>query len=328
LFSKTNLSGFLFSVLLGLLAYFSSALLGGANAILLGLFAGIFIGNIFKIPSPLSAGIGFTSSKLLEISIIFLAFNINLKHMSGLGWQSFILIIIMIISLLLITLYLSKKFSCPGSTGWLVGFGTAICGSSAIAAIAPSITKNKEDIGIALAVVNLMGSIGMIALPFVLQLFSISELSSGLLVGGSLHSVGNVAGAGYAMGGSVGETAITIKLARVALLSPALIFFIFLIKRNETPNWKSHFKLPIYLWAFIAVTVFTSTIPLPSVLLSSMDTLGKITLTIAMTAIGLKVSFRELYRSGKKALGFGVVIFVIQLLIVSLGIYLLSLIYL
>lgn len=323
MFKQSHLSGFGLAVIIGLLAHFIAPTLG-LNGIILGLFAAIVLGNIWKIPEYFQAGISFTGSKLLELSIVFLAFNISLGHVVGIGWQSMLIVVAMIVLILLITIYLSRKFNCPGSTGWLVGFGTAICGSSAIAAVAPSISKNKEDVGIALAVVNLMGSIGMISLPFVLQWLQVSDLNSGVIIGGSLHAVGNVAGAGYALSEETGQLAITVKLARVALLSPAVIFFSYLINRKEAKNWKEHFNLPLYLIAFILITLLVTFIDIPVSFTKTMELLGKISLTIAMTAIGLKISFRELYQSGRKALGFGAMIFLVQILIIVIGLILVA----
>jgi len=204
------------------------------------------------------------------------------------------------------------------STPYLIGFGTAICGSSAIAAISSSVTKNKEDIGISLAVVNLLGAIGMICLPLLFNILPISHLKSGFMIGASLHSVGNVAGAGYAMGTDVGQTAITIKLARVALLSTALIFFRYMINKNSVSNWKQHFKLPWYVWSFIGFSILTSILHISKDIVDTSETIGKIILTVAMSAIGLKVSFRTLYQSGRKALVLGLIIFIVELILLGL----------
>jgi uncharacterized integral membrane protein (TIGR00698 family) len=220
--------------------------------------------------------------------------------------------------MLLITFFLSKFLKCPGTTGWLTGFGTTICGSSAIAALAPSVSKNKEDIGMAMAAVNLYGSIGMILLPIVLKYFGIDPTQSGILIGASLHSVGNVAGAGFGMSDEVGEISITIKLARVALLSPALIFFNYLVNRNNVKNWRDHFKLPWYLWAFIGITIFTSLVSVPKEMLGYMKISGNIVLSIAMAAIGLKISFAKLFSTGRQGLVFGAIIFALELLIIGL----------
>lgn len=310
----TNYKGILFSVVIGLISVgFAMIFPGVISSIILALFLGMLVGNIIRLPEDFKPGIGYTSGKLLELAILFLAFSINYKHIAEIGKTSFAIIAIMVLVVLLSTFFLAKKMKCPGSTGWLVGFGTAICGSSAIAALAPGVTKNKEDIGISMAVVNLLGSIGMLALPFILAEFDLSQTKLGLLIGGSLHSVGNVAGSAYAMSDGVGEAAITIKLARVALLSPALIFFNFLVNRGQVKDWKQHFRLPWYLWSFIAITLMSSFIQFPEWFLEIMHTSGKIILTIAMAAIGLRISFKSLFRSGRRGFIFGLVIFGIQL---------------
>lgn len=313
--------GFLLSWAIGLSAYFlSSYTPHWLNGILLSLLLGMLIGNLAKIPAAFQSGISFTSSKQLELSILFLAFSINYSHIANLGTASFSVIGVVVIIMLLITFYLATKVNCPGSTGWLVGFGTAICGSSAIAALAPSVSKKSDDVAIAMAVVNLFGSLGMLLLPAVLGGLNLNTQQLGLLLGGGLHSVGNVAGAAYGLSKDVGEAAITIKLARVALLSPALIFFNYLVNKNEMSGWKSYLKLPWYLWGFILITLLGSFISFPPALLSIMDFMGKLVLIIAMAAIGLKVSFKQMFQSGKKGLSFGLLIFAIQMLLLFVGV--------
>jgi len=320
---KQEAQGMLLASFIGLVAYFVSVFLPTSlNSILLALLLGMAVGNLMAIPQSFQSGISFTSSKLLELSILFLAFSINYGHILQLGWLSFSIIAVMVIVMLLISYYLAVRVKCPGATGWLVGFGTTICGSSAIAALAPSVAKNKEDVGIAMAVVNLFGSIGMVALPVLLAQFQLSDTQMGLLIGGTLHSVGNVAGAGYAINNEVGLSAITIKLARVAMLSPALIFFNYLVNRHQAKNWREHFNLPWYLWSFMGITIVSSLFSFPAALLAVLELLGKVVLTIAMAAIGLKVSFKQLYQSGRRGIGFGLIMFAIQIVLVAVLIWL------
>jgi uncharacterized integral membrane protein (TIGR00698 family) len=316
----TEYRGIFLSSVIGTLALIIGQFTPSAlNSVIIALLMGIIIGNLVALPDRISSGVTFTSSKLLELSIIFLAFSINYNHIAALGAESFIVVALVLFAIVLLSFFLAKKFKCPGSTGWLVGFGTAICGSSAIAALSPSVTKDKEDVAIAMAVVNLFGTLGMIALPILLVRFGLDITASGLLIGGSLHSVGNVAGAGYAMSPEVGEAALTIKLARVALLTPGLILFNYLANRETVSSWKEHFRLPWYLIGFILITVLVSVVSIPPVFSDAMDEIGKIVLTIAMAAIGLKVGFKSLIRSGKKGLVFGLVIFAIQLSLLSLA---------
>lgn len=317
-FFGNHFPGLALSVVIGLAGHFLAAWTPSAlNGILLALLLGMVVGNLFRLPALLGPGIGYTSSRLLEFSVLFLAFGISYTHIASMGLRPFAIIAITVGSMVFIILFLARKMNCPGSTGWLVGFGTAICGSSAIAALAPQVSENKEDVGIAMAVVNLFGSLGMVVLPLVLARFAMDPAEAGLFIGSTLHSVGNVVGAGYAMDTATGVAATTVKLARVAMLSPALILFNYLVNKDNASHWREHFRLPWYLWGFIIITILTSFITFPAAFLHGLETAGKLALTVALAAIGLKVSFRDLFVSGRRGLGFGLVIFLIQLALVA-----------
>lgn len=319
IFFQKEFKGILLAMALGILSLLISVFTPSAiNSILIALLLGISLRNLYELPEIVESGISFTSAKLLELSIVFLAFSINYSHISKIGFGSFVAIASVLFAVLVLTFSLAKKINCPGSIGWLVGFGTAICGSSAIAALAPSVSKNKEDVAISMAVVNLYGIIGMLFLPMILLRTNLDASGIGFLVGGSLHSVGNVAGAGYAIGQEAGEVAITMKLARVALLTPGLIFINFLINRKTVKSWKDHFRLPWYLLAFILITILGTIMEFPELFVHKMDSIGKAILTIAMAAIGLNVSFKKLVQSGRKGLGFGLMMFAIQIGLLSI----------
>jgi uncharacterized integral membrane protein (TIGR00698 family) len=317
--------GIVFSVLLGLAAVFLEKFTPPAfNGILIALLLGILLGNTLKLPENLASGIQYTSSKMLELSILFLAVGINYADVAALGVQPFLGVAAVVFTVLFLSFFLAKRFNCPGNTGILVGFGTAICGSSAIAALAPSLQKqNKEDVAIAMAVINLLGTLGMLVLPWALLQVDwpsqdVAASAMGYLVGGSLHSVGNVAGAGFAIGKSAGDVAITVKLARVALLTPGLIFMTYLTQRHSQGSWKRYFQLPWYLIGFIMVTLLVSVIDIPKPALKEVEYIGKVILTIAMAAIGLKVSVKKLMQAGSRGLRFGVVMFLLQIALLGL----------
>ncbi len=312
---KSNWRGVIFSIALGLLSMFLEMYTPSyINGIIIALILGMMVSNSITLPSNLDSGIGYTSAKMLEFSILFLAVGINYTEIAHLGASSFVGLAVIVFIVLSATYYLSQRFNCPANTGILVGFGTAICGSSAIAALSPSLkNKEKEDVAIAMAVVNLLGTLGMLILPIILLKSDFSASKIGLLVGGSLHSVGNVAGAGFTIGKEAGDAAITVKLARVALLTPGLIFMNYLVNRNSAGNWKDYFKLPWYLIGFILVTILVSMIEIPKSSIKDLEYVGKIILTIAMAAIGLQVSFSKLLKAGKRGIGFGIVIFGLQL---------------
>ncbi len=313
---KDNGKGILFAMILGILAIgiaeFTPAFL---NSVMWALILGVALRNLLSIPSDWEAGISFASAKMLELSIVFLAFGIDYGKIADLGISSFIGITLTVIVVLVATYYMSKKFNCPTNTGLLVGFGTAICGSSAIAALAPSLKNGeKEDVAISMAVVNLIGTLGMLILPFVLVEFLHTDTELGFFIGASLHSVGNVAGAGFAIGKEAGDIAITVKLARVALLTPGLFFMNYLINRSAEAGQKTRFQLPWYLIGFIIISAAYSIFDIPTEISKAARNSGHVILSIAMAGIGLKVSFKKLLQAGKRGLRFGLAIFTLQIL--------------
>jgi uncharacterized integral membrane protein (TIGR00698 family) len=293
----------------------------GLNEVMLAIILGVIVFNSISLPATFQPGIAFSSSKILEWAIIFMAFSISLEEIKALGWFNLALVLLIIIIILLISLGLSRSMRCPSQTSWMVGFGTAICGSSAIAALAPSLADKEGGSGIAIAAINLIGAAGMLLLPFLFRWLPLEEEQMGFIIGSSLHSVGNVAGAGYGLEKYVGDLAITVKMARVALLSPAIVFFLFALGKHRgaqsAHRSTARFRLPYYLWAFMAITLLHSLWPLPEWLSQLFQWVGTILLTIAMAGIGLKISFKQLYRSGRRAMLFGMVLFILHLLLIS-----------
>jgi uncharacterized integral membrane protein (TIGR00698 family) len=308
-----NFSGISLAAVLGFAAFFIAAYTPSfLNTYLLALLFGMFLAPLLSKKPSLNSGISWSAAKMLEWSVVLLAFSLDYKAIAEIGLTSFAAIGIVVFVVLIAAYYLSKVLSCPGKTGLLIGFGTAICGSSAVAALAPKIKAKEEDVAISLAVVNLYGTLGMLLLPFLFQLFPQALNEMAFLIGASLHSVGNVAGAGFAVSDEVGQLALVYKMARVALLSPALIFMSWLDARGKEKA-KFEWKLPWYLMSFLLISILVSFFPLSTNVLSVTELLGKIILTIAMAAIGLKVNFLHLMKAGRRGLVFALLVFVLQI---------------
>lgn len=313
---KERIPGFILVLALGILATVLAPYVPGTNEVLLGLLLGVLAGNLRPLTPTFEKGVSFAGVEGLNLSVIFLGFGISFGDIQSLGGGMVGLLVTVVFVVLVLTWVLARVFRCKTTTGWLVGFGTAICGSSAIAALSGSVTKDKEDAGIALAVVNLMGLGGMLLLPLAFSFLGLSDNLQATLLGASLHSVGNVAGAAYGISDHVGDLAITVKLGRVALLAPGLIFFNFLV--NRSASVRENLRLPYYIWGFILAVSAVSLFGIPEFFLDVMDQSGKALLTLAMAAIGLRIGIAKLVRTGGIAFVFGLVIFALQLLLVGL----------
>lgn len=315
---KKWLPGLGYSFALSAIAWVVAPWIPGVNAVLMGLILGMLVGNVFKPTELLSPGISEASSTVLELAIILLAFGAGFDKLSSLGWSTVGTIAVTVLVMLILTSILSRYMNCPRSTGLLVGFGTTICGSSAIAAVSPAVVEEKQDIGIALAVVNLLGGVFMILMPLGLMQFLELEEHAGLMIGATLHSVGNVAGAGYTIGEAAGLEAVAVKMIRVALLAPAVILFSLINGKRSGSSFWSQFRLPYYLWLFFGVSLLVTWVPMPELVLSGAGFGADFLLTTAMVAIGLNTGFGRLYRSGRRAVGFGAVLFGFQVGVVLL----------
>lgn len=310
---KSYIPGILLAASLGFAAFFIAQFTPSfLNAYLVALILGMLLAPSLGKQKNLNGGIHWSGVKMLEWSVVLLAFGMDYKAIVQIGMSSFGIIAAVLFIVLLLTYYLSKVMDCPGKTGWLIGFGTAICGSSAIAALAPKIKAKEEDVAISLAAVNLYGSLGMILLPLFFQIYPQALNQMAFVIGASLHSVGNVAGAGFAVSDDVGQLALVYKMARVALLSPALILMAWLDSKGKSQA-KFEWKLPWYLFVFLGISIFVTFYPLPNDLLLKSELIGKVILTIAMAAIGLKVNFFQLLKDGKRGLVFALIIFILQI---------------
>lgn len=310
---KNILPGVVVTLSAAILSWFVGPMIPGLNAVIFGLLIGVILGNTVKFPAQFADGIKFSSSKILEFAIVMMAFEINLRELSKVGFPILLTVIIAITFLLFMTLFLSKRMSCPGANGWLIGFGTAICGSAAISAIGPLITKDKAQIGISLAVINILGGLGIFLVPLLIPIFDLNSVESGVLVGGSLHSMGHVAGASALFEDDIRNVAVSVKLVRIALLTPALIVFSNVINKKQDVQSKYSLKLPVYLVLFIAISLLVTFISLPKTWLAFPKELSTMGLTVAMVAIGMGISFKNLVQSGGKALLFGTILFVLFL---------------
>jgi uncharacterized membrane protein YadS len=122
-------------------------------------------------------------------------------------------------------------------------------------------------------------------------------------------------GAAYGISDALGNEALAIKMARVALLTPALLVIVAVNRSENKTSERIKVKIPWYIYGFLLITAFVSILEIPIELIEWNEWFGKIALTVAMAAIGLNVNLKELLISGKKGLLFGFIIFIIQLVI-------------
>lgn len=302
--------GWLVLLLLAITAYFLGSVLPAFGGITIVLLLSISLGNVREWSAGYFGVFQYAEKQLLAMATMLLGFGLNLQLLAELSP----LYLVVLTAMVLLSL-LSSQWFCRGMSPalrWLLGAGNGICGNSAIAATAPVVRANKTEIGLAVAVVNLLGTLGIFFFPLLAKAFALNHAESALLVGGILQSVGHVVATGFSINAETGTMALLLKMGRILLLGP-VIFFVG-IRFNKGKQQSLSFKLvPNYVWGFLIAALITSSGWVPEPVTKGFEKAGTYLLLLAMAGIGLGIQFKQLISMGPKAALSGSLIFVTQI---------------
>jgi len=315
-----KLPGLLAVTIVLIISWFSASLLPG-GLVLHALLGGFLCGQVFGIHSRLKDGFIYGEKFLLSLAIALMGLGLSMGQVSALGWSSLIILLISISTAFLVAKLLGKRSGLSQGLVTLSAIGNAICGASAIVAAAPVIKARDEDVGLAIALVNGLGSLWMFLFPVLLVTISFFNTEGAAqLIGSTLQALGHVSGAGFSVSDQVGQLAVTLKLGRVALLGP-LVLILGLLMRDRT---KLSFPLPWFIIVFFLLVILRSTTDLPAELLSSVGLIAKWLLAMGMGCIGWQIQWAVIRESSGKALQLNLFISLAQIFVVILTIMLLQ----
>jgi len=305
------------------------------ETITIGILIGMLVANLFLIRDEFKPGIKTASKKFLNIGIILMGVSLNFNLIFDLGYKILILIIILISIGLLVANYLGKKNKLNSKISTLIGVGSTICGASAIVAMGPVINAEDEDVSISVAVISLLGVVGVLFYSWVANTFPISDIAYGIWSGSSLQGVSHAIAAASARGSdSISlEIGTLVKMTRVTLLAP--LAFV-LSKLMNDKNTKTKVKFPKYVIYFILVGFLFSINDKFNIidlnfninnlefnLKTIFKTISDWLILAAMVAMGLKTNIRTLKEKGLPSLKTGFSVFAIISTSSALLIYLL-----
>jgi len=302
-----------------LLAY-GGALLLPIGAVALAIVLGMLVGNLFSLPPQSTPGISFAQKTLLSTAIALMGVNLDFGILSSLGLKSALLIVAAMALTLLAGLLIGRLFGLDKNLSLLLAVGNGVCGSSAIAAAAPTINASKQSIGLSVAIVNFLGIIGMFALPLLSTLLGMKSIDAGILFGNTLQAVGQVTAAGFSIDQVAGISATTVKMGRVLLLGP-LVFLLMYFMRDKATENKVKAPFPLFILFFVLFSLLGSFGVIDGSLKHLISTLSHLLLITAMAGIGLGIHFDHIKSEGKNALLSASVLFGIQI-VFSLGVIL------
>ena len=311
---KQNISGLTLTLLLSLLAITLAKFIP-IGAVTVAIILGIVIGNSTTIKKKYNSGITYSEKKLLGFSIALMGVNLDFNVLQQLGNKTILIIVSGMVVTIFSALFIGKLFKIEQKFSLLLGIGNGVCGSSAISATAPVIKADKNHIGISVAIVNLLGTIGIFLLPFIAYTFGLNDIDTGILIGNTLQAVGQVTASGYGVSDITGISATTVKMGRVLLLTPLVLILIYIYHKNNSSGEENTKRvgIPIFIVFFILFSIFSTFGLFSDYIKSLISDISHYTLVVAMGAIGLKIHFNSIRNDGKIALIVASIVFTVQI---------------
>jgi uncharacterized integral membrane protein (TIGR00698 family) len=297
---------------IALAAIFVANLHGGPQLLYALMFGVAF--NYLSHEARTRPGIEFSGRTVLRLGVGLLGARITSTQIAGLGWETALTVIAATVTTLLCGLAISRWLGMSRAQGVLSGGAVAICGASAALAISAVLPRDKEGDRFTLMVVvtvTVLSTLAMVVYPLIARLLQLPPALAGLFLGGTIHDVAQVVGAGYMLSADTGDLATVVKLFRVSLLAVVVVIIsaAFKVERDrvradqasgEKPAQQA--LMPWFLWVFIGLVVINSLGGLSASVQSAANDISRACLVVAIAALGMKTSFRQLARAGWKPL--------------------------
>ncbi len=275
-------------------------------ALALGLAIAFIIGN------PFPEIEGKVTKYLLQGSVVLLGFGMNLKTVYDAGKDGIVFTIVTIFGTLVLGYFVGKLLKIGDKTSALISSGTAICGGSAIAAVAPVIKADSDEITVSLGTVFVLNSVALFLFPVVGHLLGLTQHQFGVWSAIAIHDTSSVVGAAASYGPEALVIATTVKLARALWIAPVALLFAYIYRNRDSTN-KAKVAIPWFIILFLLATAIRSYaehIIFPS-LFDAFVNLAKAGLTVTLFFIGASLSRATVQKFGYRAMLQGVILWVV-----------------
>lgn len=257
------------------------------------------------------AGIEFASRSVLRVGVALLGARVTATQIIGLGIVPVLTVIAGVVTTILAGMLLARRLGLSRVFGVLSGGSVAICGASAALAIASVLPKHKDierDTILTVVAVTALSTLAMVIYPILVVPLHLDHVHAGMFLGGTIHDVAQVVGAGYMISPETGDIATYVKLLRVATLLPVVTTISWLIaRRGGTGDKRKSPLVPIFLLGFAALVAINSIGYLPKMAVDGMTDVSRWCLVTAISALGMKTSFKDLVAVGWRPVGLMVV---------------------
>lgn len=301
------------------------------DAMLIAIVIGMLVRNTVGLSARFAPGVKYSVTAVMAFGIVLMGAKLDFFDVIRTSGTALIISVVCVAAALSITVWLCRRLGVGKKLGLLIGVGTAICGGTAIAVVAPVIEADESETAFAIATVTLFGMAAVFVLPLLGGALGLSQLEFGVWAGTSVHATPQVIATGFAYGPEAGDTATIVKLVRVLLLAPVVIGLGLWHARAKRRRQIAHVTklgslralVPPFILGFVGLALANTLRLLPDftlhlkesfawhaqelpVSLAKLATwLSTFVLTMAMAAVGLGVHLRGLATAGLGALYVG-----------------------
>ena len=286
------------------------------------MFIGMLLNYFLKDTKVLASGLKFTSKKILKFAIILLGLSLNITTILNVGKMSLTVMIFTLLTCFGGGYFIGKALALNWKLSNLISAGTGICGGSAIAAIAPTIDADDNDVAYAMSATFLFDMAMIVLFPIMGRALGMTDQAFGIWAGTAVNDTSSVVATGYAFSEGAGDFATMVKLTRTLAIIPTVITFAFVqlrLKRKEAlansqngSELKANFSIkkifPWFILGFLAMSIVASVFSIPVTVVSGTKTASKFLMVCALAAIGLNTSFASMKKAGIRPMIHGFII--------------------
>lgn len=271
---------------------------------ILAILLGMGIRSLLPVTAVLQNGFSFSSKTILRLGIILLGLRLNFYQIASAGLPVLFLDGLVIVLTIALMMWLGTRLGLDSVLTSLISVGTAICGAAAIVAVAPVLRAKPEKTALAVAYIAIAGTVFSIFYSVYFHWFQPDPYLYGAMVGATLHEVAHVVAAGTVGGTVSADMSILVKLGRVMLLLPVVLFFYWIAfqKNKGEARHFSNNKLPVpwFIFGFLGASALQTFFPLSDSWTQWGIQLSTVFLAMGMSGLGLGVHFSALKQSGAK----------------------------
>ena len=275
----------------------------GAPAMLMGLLLGLSC-HFLSESDRFATGLVWASGPCLRFGVALLGLRLSIGDVALLGWPAVIAVCAAVAMTVAFGVLWSRLLGCGRDLGLLTGGAVGICGASAAMAISAALPDSEAKQRLTLFTVigvTTFSTVAMVFYPIFGDFLGFSSTDMGFFIGATIHDVAQVVGAGYSVSPETGDLATFVKLLRVAMLVPVVMGIAFLCRRSaqaQDASQSAKPSFPLFLLGFVALFLLNNSLPLPTALTQGASQLATGLLLLAVTALGVRTSLREVASIG------------------------------